>query len=125
MAAFSPASFAATGFWPNTGLRPEPQGAGALAAGAADQRIDAGARPQASSGKIVFDRHSTQCSIAARLRRATKELRRLAVDGAVYKNAASVYKSAPDDLQMPECAAQLVYTNACGKSASREALPLP
>ena len=110
MAAFRPSSFAATGFWPKTGLRPEPQGAGTLAAGAADQGIDAGARAQASSGKIVFDRHSTQSLIAARLRREPGKFSELAVDKGVYKDASGGDESQPAHQDTPEYAGFSMYT---------------
>ena len=84
--------FPAAGQSPETGLRPEPQNVGTLAAGAACEKFDAESKSRRPYGKCVFDRHSTQSAIAARLRRAIKESSELAVDGAVYQNVAPVYK---------------------------------
>jgi hypothetical protein len=94
---------------PKTGLRPEPQGVCTQAAGAA-LKIGAEAKSRASYGKSVFDRHSTQSSIAARLRRAPKRFKALSVDTAVYNVAGAVYPSAPLDAQVPEYALRALST---------------
>jgi hypothetical protein len=92
-----------------TGLRPEPQGVRTPAAGAA-LRIDVAARNRASCGKSVFDRHSTQSAIAARLRREGAKFKELAVDSRVYKDASPVDESHPSHRQAPVCIALSTYT---------------
>ena len=94
---------------PRTGLRPEPQGVRTLAAGAALEP-GAEARRRGGSGKGVFDRHSTQSSIAARLRRDRKRFRALRVDRTVYTDAKPVYKSAVANTQVAEYRLCTPYT---------------
>jgi hypothetical protein len=67
------------GGWITAGLRPEPQGACTLAAGAAHEGIGAGSRDGDRTGKGVFSRHSTQSSIAARLRGEWRQFKSLRV----------------------------------------------
>jgi hypothetical protein len=80
-----------------------------LAAGAA-LKIGAEAGIRAPHGKSVFDRHSTQSSIAARLRRALKRFKALSVDTAVYNVAGAVYPSVPLDAQVSEYALRSLST---------------
>ena len=94
---------------PETGLRPEPQGVGTPAAGAA-LKMGVAAGNQGLHGKTVFDRHSTQSSIAARLRRAWRRFRALRVDRAVYQGAESVYKSPAVIAQVAEYRLCAAYT---------------
>ena len=109
MAAFSAKVPASAELSPRTGLRPEPQGVRTPAAGAA-LKIGAEARSRASYGKGVFDRHSTQSLIAARLRRQPGEFKELAVDSGVYKDASPVDKSQPAHRQAPEYTVFSMYT---------------
>lgn len=92
-----------------TGLRPEPQGVRTPAAGAA-LKIGAEARSRAPYGKSVFDRHSTQSAIAARLRRESEDFKDLAVDSGVYKDAGPVDESYPAHRQAPEYTGFAMYT---------------
>ena len=94
---------------PKTGLRPEPQGMRTLAAGAA-LKIGAEARNRARYGKSVFDRHSTQSLIAARLHREPARFKELAVDSGVYEDASPVDESRAAHRQAPEYAAFSTYT---------------
>ena len=94
---------------PKTGLRPEPQGVRTPAAGAA-LKIGAEARSGAPYGKSVFDRHSTQSLIAARLRRAPGKFKELTVDRSVYEDASPVDESHPAHRQASEYTAFSVYT---------------
>jgi hypothetical protein len=96
----------------SAGLRPEPQGVRTQAAGAAYQGIGAVARNCGGLGKSVFRRHSTQSSIATRLRRRMRKFSGLLVDGPVYTNAASVYNSWLVDAQVYEYAWLAPYTAA-------------
>jgi hypothetical protein len=101
-----------------TGLRPEPQGADTLAAGAAPKF---GAEPGTRDrhGKSVFDRHSTQSSIAPRLRRALKRFKALPVDTAVYNLTGAVYPTASLHAQVSEYALRALST----VMASHEVVP--
>jgi hypothetical protein len=94
---------------PRTGLRPEPQGVRTPAAGAA-LKIGAEAGSRASYGKSVFDRHSTQSLIAARLRREPGEFKELTVDSGVYKDDSAVDESQPTHRQAPEYMTFWMYT---------------
>jgi hypothetical protein len=109
MAAFSVKVVASAVRSPRTGLRPEPQGVRTPAAGAA-LKTGAAARSRPPYRKSVFDRHSTQSLIAARLRREPGEFKRLAVDSGVYKDASPVDKSQPAHRQAPEYTAFWMYT---------------
>jgi len=94
---------------PKTGLRPVPQSVSTLAAGAA-LKIGADAGIRAPHGKSVFDRHSTQSSIAVRLGRALKRFKALPVDTAVYSGTGVVYQTASLHAQAPECALRALST---------------
>lgn len=101
------------------GLRPEPQGACTLAAGAASQEIGIGARILEVCTKNVFSRHSTQSLIAARPGREPREFKTLRVDGAVYGFTGAVYTTASDGGQVHEYSRFALYTalsdmQACG-----------
>jgi hypothetical protein len=109
MAAFSVKVAASAVGSPRTGLRPEPQGVRTPAAGAA-LKIGAEAGSRASYGKSVFDRHSTQSLIAARLRREPEEFKELAVDKSVYRDASRVDKWQPTHRQGPEYTVLWMYT---------------
>jgi hypothetical protein len=109
MAAFSKKVGASAVRSPKTGLRPEPQGVRTQAAGAA-LKIGAEARSRASYRKSVFDRHSTQSLIAARLRRGRGKFKELAVDSNVYKDANRVDESQPAHRQASEYTAFAMYT---------------
>jgi hypothetical protein len=101
---------------PQTGLRPEPQGVRTLAAGAA-LKIGAEAGIRAPRGKSVFDRHSTQSSIAAALCREPEKFKELTVDRTVYREASPVDESQGSGRQAPEYAAFAMYT-ACTPAES-------
>jgi len=101
------------------GLRPAPQGVRTQAAGAACQGIDAGARNRDGRGKSVFRRHSTQSSIATRLRRGMRKFSGLLVDGAVYSDAAPVYKSWLVEAQVHEYVSLALYTAAATHQLGR------
>jgi hypothetical protein len=92
-----------------TGLRPEPQGVRPPAAGAA-LKIGVRARNRARYGKRVFDRHSTQSLIAARLRRQPARFKQLAVDSAVYEDASPVDESQSAHRQAPVFTVVSTYT---------------
>jgi len=93
-----------------TGLRPEPQEVRTPAAGAAHREINAGAWNPDSHGKSVFDRHSTQSAIAARLRREPERFKELGVDGGVYSAASPVDESQAARRQAPVFSAVSAYT---------------
>jgi hypothetical protein len=101
------------------GLRPEPQGACTLAAGAASQGIGVDARNLERCTKSVFSRHSTQSLIAARLGREPQEFKKLRVDEAVYGTAGAVYTSSSDSGQEPECMRFALYTAPSEMQARR------
>ena len=111
MAASSASILAIVVGLPETGLRPEPQGACTLAAGAA-LKFDVEPETRDRCGKTVFDRHSTQSSIAARQRRVSKRFRVLPVDTAVYSVAEAVYQTAQLDAQVPEYVRRMLSTVA-------------
>jgi hypothetical protein len=109
MAASSASVLAIVVGLPETGLRPEPQGACTLAATAA-LKIGAEARSRASYGNSVFDRHSTQSLIAAALRRELGKFKELPVDRTVYREASPVDESQAARRQVPEYSALWMYT---------------
>jgi len=93
------------------GLRPVPQGVRTQAAGAAPEaNFDLDARVSGKHVQGVFGRHSTQSSIAGRLRPDLKEFKALLVDTAVYGDAGAVYKSSTAGAQVPEYAPRAAYT---------------
>jgi hypothetical protein len=101
---------------PETGLRPEPQGVCTLAAGAAP-KFGAEAESRARHGKSVFDRHSTQSSIAGRQDPEPPGIRALGVDGCVYGDEAAVYKSDLLAAQVSEYALRALSTTAARHEA--------
>ena len=109
MAASSASVLAIVVGWPETGLRPEPQGACTLAAGAA-LRFGAERESRDRYGKSVFDRHSTQSLIAAALRREPGKFKELPVDRTVYREASPVDESQAARRQAPEYTAFAMYT---------------
>ncbi|HEY2678558.1 MAG TPA: hypothetical protein VGI65_16410 [Steroidobacteraceae bacterium] len=99
------------------GLRPEPQGARTLAAGAASQEIGVGARILEACTKSVFSRHSTQSLIAARPSREPQEFKTLSVDGAVYGFTGVVYTTSSGSGQVHEYSRCALYTALSGIQA--------
>ena len=118
MAAFSVKVVASAVRSPRTGLRPEPQGVRTPAAGAA-LKIGAEARSGAPYGKSVFDRHSTQSSIAWETRRNGRGFKALVVDRAVYADAETVYARTPKGSQVPEYEPSRPYTARTATEARR------
>jgi hypothetical protein len=114
MAAFSASVSGAFFELPQTGLRPEPQGVATLAADAA---LEFGAEPKSRTrhGKSVFDRHSTQSSIAGRKDPEPSGFKALVVDDRVYSEAAAVYKSDLLAAQVSEYAPPPTSTAAATK----------
>ena len=94
---------------PMTGLRPEPQGVRTPAAGAA-LKIGAEARSRAPYGKSVFDRHSTQSLIAARLRREPGKFNGVGRRQDRLQGCEPVDESQPAHRQVPEYTAFAMYT---------------
>ena len=92
------------------GLRPEPQGAGTQAAGAASQGIGVDAKDFEAGAQTVFGRHSTQSSIAAEGIQKSRGFKALVVDTAVYATAGSVYTRASKPSQVPEYQTTRPYT---------------
>ena len=117
MAASSASVLAIVVGLPETGLRPEPQGACTLAAAAA---LKFGAEHESRDryGKSVFDRHSTQSLIAAGLGRGAEGFKELGVDTSVYEHLRSVDESPLPRLQVAELLVLGVYTaQALGRGA--------
>lgn len=98
------------GSWITAGLRPEPQGAGTQAAGAASQGTGVDAKHFEAAAKTVFGRHSTQSSIAAERIQKHRGFKALVVDTAVYATTGSVYARTPNPSQVPEYRPTPPYT---------------